>query len=65
MFLLHTQRWLKWSLSTKNEQNWTKIDDLVSKTMLVDRKSSENFLCLGMNLSKMVRSVQFFSGIAN
>ena len=65
MFLLHTQRWLKWSLSTKNEQNWTKIDDLVTKTMLVDRKSSENFLCLGKNLSKMVRSVQFFNGIAN
>ena len=43
MFLIHTQLWLKWSLSTKNEHNWTTIDDLVTKTMFGDRKNSDTF----------------------
>ena len=38
-FLFHPQLWLKWSVPTKNEHPWTKIDDLVSKTMFGDRKS--------------------------
>ena len=44
----------------KNEHNWTKIDDLVSKTMFGDRKNSDAFLEKGKNLSKTVRSVHFF-----
>ena len=42
-FLFHPQLGLKWSLSTKNVHNLTKIDDLVSKTMFGDRKSSDTF----------------------
>ena len=38
-FLFYPQLWLKWSMLTKNEPNWTKIDDLVAKTMFGDRKS--------------------------
>ena len=34
----------------KNEHNWTKIDDLVTKTMFGDRKSSDTFLELGKKL---------------
>ena len=59
-FLFHPQFWLKWSVPPKNEYNWTKIDDLLSKTMFGDRKKSDTFLEKGKNLSKMVRSVQFF-----
>ena len=59
-FLFHPQLWLKWSVPPKNEHNWTKIDDLVSKTMFGDRKSSDTFLEKGKNLSKMVRSVHYF-----
>ena len=39
LFLFYPQLWLKWSLPTKNEQNWSKIDDLVTKTMFGDQKS--------------------------
>ena len=65
IFLFQPQLWLNWSLHTKNEHNWTKIDDLVTKTMFGDRKSSDTFLELGQNLSKLVRSVQFFNFITN
>ena len=51
--------------ATKNEHNWTKIDDLVTKTMFDDRKSSDTFLELGKNLSKLVRSVRIFNFITN
>ena len=57
--------WLTWSLHTKNEHNWTKIDDLVIKTMFGDRKGSDIFLELGKNLSKLVRSVQIFNLLTN
>ena len=38
-FSLYPQLCLKWSLPTKNDPNWTKIDDLVTKTMFGFRKS--------------------------
>ena len=38
-FLLYPQLWLKRSMLTKNEPNRTKIDDLVAKTKIGDRKS--------------------------
>ena len=64
-FLFPPQLWLNWSLHIKNEHNWTKIDDLVTKTMFRGRRSSDTFLEIGKNLSKTVRSVQFFDLIAN
>ena len=42
-FLFHPQLGLKWSVSTKNVRNLTKIYDLVSKTLFGDRKSSVTF----------------------
>ena len=38
-FLFYPQLWLKWSMPTKNEPFWTKIDGLVAKTKFGDRKS--------------------------
>ena len=39
----------KRSRPTKNEHNWTKIDDLMTKTILGDRKSSDTFLEISEN----------------
>ena len=61
----HPKLCLNWSLQTKNEHNWTKNDDLVTKTMFGDRKNSDTFLELGKNLSKLVRSVRIFNFITN
>ena len=61
----HPQLCLNWSLQSKNKHNWTKIDDLVTKTMFGDRINLDTFLELGKNLSKLVRSVQTFNFITN
>ena len=40
---IHHQLWLKWSLPTKNEHNWTEIVDLVTETMIGGQKISDSF----------------------
>ena len=57
-------------MPTKNEPNWTKIDDLVTNTKFGDRKSqasssADTFLEIGKNLSKMVCGARFFYFIPN
>ena len=52
IFLFYPQLWLKWSLSTKNEQNLIEIDNLATKTLFGDQEikassSADTFLEIG------------------
>ena len=42
-FLISSRIMVKVETARQNEHNWTKIDDLVTKTMFGDGKSSETF----------------------
>ena len=59
-FLFYPQLWLRWSLPTINEHNSTEINNLVTKTMFIDRKSQASLSAdTFFEIDKIVQSGSF------